>query len=79
VTAGSRTWTVEVPPAAGGYIELNAEEPKVGDRLKWTVSVNGRVIDEQSETLQEALKPGYAFFIQIHMEDYSKAQPEEES
>jgi hypothetical protein len=79
VEAGSRSWTVDVPPAAGGYIELGAIEPKVGDRLKWKVSVNGRVIDEQTETLEEALKPGYAFFIQLHLEDYGQAKPEEEA
>jgi hypothetical protein len=78
VAAGTRSWTVDVPPSAGGYIELDAENPKVGDQLKWAVSVNGQVIDEQSETLQEALKPGYAFFPQIHLEDYGEAKPDEE-
>jgi hypothetical protein len=75
VGAGTHSWTVDVPPAAGGYIELNAVEPKVGDHLKWSVSVNGQVIDEQSETLHEALKQGYAFFLQIHLEDYGQAKP----
>jgi hypothetical protein len=51
---------------------------KVGDRLKWKVSVNDRVIDEQTETLEVALKPGYAFLIQLHLEDYGQAKPEEE-
>ena len=31
-----------------------------------------------TETLEEALKPGYAFFIQPHPEEYGHAKPEEE-
>lgn len=50
----------------------------MGDRLKWTIIVDGKVIDEQSETLQEELKPNYAFFLQLHAEDYGRAQPDEE-
>jgi hypothetical protein len=78
IPAGARSWTIDVPPRAGGYIELNAENPKVGDQLKWTISVNGQVIDEQHETLQEELKPNYAFFLQLHAEDYSQAKADEE-
>ena len=78
VPAGARSWTIDVPPRAGGYIELNAESPKVGDQLKWTLSLNGQVIDEQSETLQEALQPNHAFFLQLHEDDYSQARPNEE-
>jgi len=78
IAAGARSWTIDVPPRAGGYIELNADNPKVGDRLKWTISLNGQVIDEQSETLDEALRPNYAFFLQLHVDDYSQAKPDEE-
>jgi hypothetical protein len=78
VPAGERSWTIDVPPRAGGYIELNAESPKVGDRLKWTIAVNGQVIDEQSETLEQALQPNYAFFLQLHAEDYGQAKRDEE-
>jgi hypothetical protein len=78
VAAGEHSWTIDVPPNAGGYIELNAQGPKVGDTLKWTISVNGRVIDEQSESLAEELRQGYAFFLQLHLHDYGQATLDEE-
>ena len=76
VGAGSHTWTINVPARVGGYIELGAENPKVGDRLRFSILVNGRVVDEQSDTLQEALQSGYAFFVQAHFQDYSTGEHE---
>ncbi len=73
VAAGSHSWTIDVPSRVGGYIELGAEHPNVGDRLRFGIRVNDRVVSEQSDTLREALQPGYAFFVQAHFEDYSTA------
>jgi hypothetical protein len=55
----------------GGYVELGAVEPQPGDTLSWEIEVNGQVVDEQSETLEEPLGPGYAFFLQSYFEDYA--------
>jgi hypothetical protein len=74
IPAGARTWTIQVPPGAGGTVELNAESPKVGDRLQYTLKVNGEVVDEQSESLDEELESGYAFAVQTEFDDYGKAQ-----
>jgi hypothetical protein len=71
VAAGSHTWTINIPREAGGYIELSAENPKVGDKLSWKIHLNGRLVDEQSETLEQALDPGYGFFLQSYYDDYS--------
>lgn len=71
VPAGHHRWTIDVPSSVGGYIELGAESPKVGDRLTWKILVNGKVIDEQNESLDEELTSGYAFFLQTYLEDYS--------
>jgi len=76
VGPGEHSWTIDVPRGAGGTIELGAEQPKVGDTLKWTISLNGQTIDEQSETLDEELRQGYAFFLQSEYDDYSEARPE---
>lgn len=72
VNAGDHTWSVEVPTNAGGYIEFDAESPKVGDKISWVVRHNGNQIAQDEETLQEELKSGYAFFLQAHYHDYSK-------
>jgi hypothetical protein len=78
VDAGSHTWSLEIPRGAGGYIELGAEDPKVGDKLQWKITLDGNTVEEQSETLSEPLKSGYAFFLQSYYEDYSKMEVEED-
>lgn len=78
VNAGSHSWTVNVPPGAGGYIELGVLEPKVGDKLDWKITLDGKTVEEQSETLNEPLKSGYAFFLQSFYDDYSKMESEED-
>jgi hypothetical protein len=77
VGPGEHSWTIDVPKQTGGTIELGGEQPKLGDTLKWTGSLNGQTIDEQSDSLDEALKPGYAFFLQAEYDDYSEAKPDE--
>jgi hypothetical protein len=73
VPAGTHSWTIDVPSGVGGYIELGAETPQIGDRLRFGIRVNDRVVSEQADTLHEALQAGYAFFVQAHFEDYSTA------
>lgn len=74
IPAGSKSWSINVPARVGGYIDLGAEDPKVGDRLAWKIEVDGRVVDEQTEALEEELKPNYAFGLQAYFEDYSKGE-----
>ena len=78
VDAGTHSWTVNVPPGAGGYIELGAQEPKVGDKLSWKITLNGTTVDEQSESLDEPLKDGWAFALQSGYDDYSKMEKVED-
>jgi hypothetical protein len=35
-------------------------------------------VDEQTEKLEQALQSGTAFFLQVHFDDYSKADSEKE-
>lgn len=72
VQAGEHTWTISIPRGAGGYIELDAVDPKPGDKLHWEITLNGKTVDEQSETLNGPLQPGYAFFLQVYHDDYSQ-------
>jgi hypothetical protein len=76
--AGTQTWTMSIPRGAGGYIELGAENPKVGDKLSWKITLNGETVEEQSETLNEPLTSGYAFFLQSAYDDYSTMKAEDD-
>jgi hypothetical protein len=71
VGAGVHSWTVEVPPGVGGYVELGTDTPQLGDRLDLRVRVNGNVVYEDADTLREPLGKGYAFFVQAYMDDYA--------
>jgi hypothetical protein len=74
ISPGRHSWTIDVPRGVGGYVELGAVEPRPGDRLSWKVSLNGSLLDQQSETLEAALEPGYAFFLQTYFDDYATGQ-----
>ena len=76
VKSGSHSWTIELPPNTGGYVDATAEEPEVGARLSWVIRVNGVVMTEETQTLDEPLKPNYAFGLQLYMDDYSSASLE---
>jgi hypothetical protein len=62
IAAGTRSWTIDVPAHVGGYIEIEAEKPNPGDRLAMKVKSNGKLVDEQTEKLDQPLQSGYAFF-----------------
>jgi hypothetical protein len=74
VAAGTFRWTIDVPSEIGGYIELNANAPKAGDRMKFRVKSNGHTVFEDTQELEQALEPGYAFFVQAYFEDYAKGE-----
>lgn len=78
IAAGSHKWTIDIPANAGGYVEFSSDTAKKGDRIVWKLYLNGRVIDEQTETLEEDLKPNHAFGVQAHYDDYSKASRDED-
>ena len=73
IPAGSKSWSIDVPSGVGGYIELEAEKPKPGDKITMRVRMNGHIVDDQTDTLDKPLEPNTAFFVQDHFDDYSKA------
>lgn len=74
IGAGSHRWTIDVPREVGGYVELGAVAPKPGDTLSIRVLADGRSVFEDSDRLEEALEPGYAFFLQAYFADYAKGE-----
>jgi len=77
VGPGTYSWTIDVPEKVGGYIELDADAPQVGDALKIKVKVDGKYVGEDSDKLEKPLQAGYAFGVQRYYQDYSKAAPGE--
>jgi len=73
VSPGTYTWTIDVPAQVGGYIELDADAPQVGDTLKIKVKIDGKFIGEDSGKLEKPLEPRYTFGVQRYYDDYSKA------
>jgi hypothetical protein len=78
IAAGACSWTIDVPAHVGGYIEIGADKPGPGDRLAMKVKSNGKLVNEQTEKLDQPLQSGYAFFLQVHYDDYSNAGSESE-
>jgi len=76
IPAGSKSWSIDVPSGVGGYIELDADEPRVGDTVTMRVHVNGRLVDTQTDKLDQPLQANEAFFVQDHFDDYSRAGQE---
>ncbi|HEX4999185.1 MAG TPA: hypothetical protein VFY29_13240 [Terriglobia bacterium] len=68
---GEHTWTINIPKKAGGYIEFNAEKPEVGDKLSWKITLNGKTVVDQTETLDQPLAPGHTFLLRSAYNDYS--------
>jgi hypothetical protein len=76
VPAGAHNWSIDVPSGLGGYVEFEADAPKVGDKLTMQIRMNGELVADQGETLDSPLEPNYAFALQEHFDDYSKARQE---
>ena len=74
VSPGFHVWTIDLPANTGGYVELNAVKPKVGDKLSMKVLINGKVAYEENSTLEQELQPNYAFFTQAYFDDYAQAK-----
>ena len=69
IPAGKHSWTIAVPANVSGYVELGATDPKPGDQLRWTILAGGSTVDEQDDTLQQALEENHAFALQSCFDD----------
>ena len=74
VTPGIHNWTISVPANVGGYVELSATDPQPGATLSWTLEAAGKLVDEQSERLDQPLQEGYGFFLQTYFDDYATGE-----
>jgi hypothetical protein len=72
--AGHHTWVVELAPTAAGDFQLEAVNPPVGTRLGWSITVDGKKLADESESLTEPLKSGEAFFLQANLDKEEEEQ-----
>jgi hypothetical protein len=77
IAAGHHTWTVEVPATVGGDLEFEAENPKSGSRLSWTVRAGDKVLKQEASTLDSALRANEAFFLKLDTDDFSSTESDE--
>jgi hypothetical protein len=77
IAAGHHTWTVDVPATVGGDLEFEAENPKSGSRLSWTVRAGDKVLKQEASTLDSALRANEAFFLKLDTDDFSSTESDE--
>ena len=77
IPAGHHSWTVDVPATVGGDLELQAENPKAGAKLSWTVRAGDTVLKQESETLNASLGANEGFFLKLDMDDFSVPESDE--
>ncbi len=66
-----------MPSAVGGDLEFQADSPKPGSRLAWTVRSGDKVLAQESETLKDPLQGNEAFFLKLGVNDFSDVEREE--
>ena len=76
ISPGTHSWSIDVPEQVGGYVEMDAVAPHPGDTLTMKITVDGKVVDQQTEKLSSPLAAGYVFGVQRDYQDYSKASEE---
>lgn len=70
---GAKTWTVHFPDNTQfGTAELEAKNPKVGDKISWSILLDGQMIQQDEYVLDKPLEPNTAMFLQISLEDFLK-------
>ena len=79
IAPGRRSWTLDLPADCSVFFSPSAKDPKVGARMSWTVTLNGRVLLEESETLEKQLEPNYAFGLTLEIEDVAELLSELEA
>jgi hypothetical protein len=69
MTAGTHTWFIDLAPHTSGTFDLRALNPQVGNRMSWTVKVDGKEIAHETDTLDKPLRQNEAQGLQVRVED----------
>ncbi len=68
ISPGTHAWTIELAPHTGGTFDLRALNPQVGNRLAWTVKLDGKQLANETDVLDKPLPAGTAWFLQVGIE-----------
>jgi hypothetical protein len=60
-------------PVTSAAISAFRVDPEPGAQLHWRILVNGEVVRDEPETLEQALEAGYGFFLQAEFDEYASA------
>lgn len=71
IPAGKHTFDIDVPANVGGSVELRVDQPSVGAKIRVAVLIDGRVVSESSDHLDQPLEAGYGFAAGMELEDYA--------
>lgn len=67
--AGRQRLAVDVPKETYGYFEVSIQQPTPGAEIAWTVWLDGAEVGSEQIMLDEPLKSGYGFFVQLEFDD----------
>ncbi|MGH9676307.1 MAG: hypothetical protein ACRD36_04330 [Candidatus Acidiferrum sp.] len=76
IAPGTHIWNIELAPHTSGTFDLRANNPQVGNKLSWHVTVDGKEMAHESDTLDKPLQGGYAQDLQVRIERDEEPQPE---
>jgi hypothetical protein len=68
VSPGAHSWTIELAPHTSGTFDLRALNPQVGNRLSWTITVDGKEFARETDTLEKPLQAREAQGLQVRIE-----------
>lgn len=72
IQPGRHSWTIDLPTDCYVFFSPSAIEPKVGAKMSWTVTLNGHLLLDETETLEKPLEPNYAFGLSLEIEDVAE-------
>jgi len=78
IPAGKSSFDIDVPANVSGEVWVRVDKPNVGATIKVAVKVDGRVVSESSDHLDQPLEAGYGFAVGVEMEDYARGRVADE-
>jgi hypothetical protein len=66
---GEHHFRVDVPEATYGYFEVGVPEAQVGAQIRWSLSLDGALLERKEIELDEPLAPNHGFFVQFEFDE----------
>lgn len=66
---GDHSFEVDLSEDAYAFFQVGMDEPPVGAEMSWRVTLDGELLNEETQRLDEPLDPRYAFALIQEIED----------